>query len=82
MGEEGSDRDKAEVLDTQGKYTLTITFDPLTSDINVTGLNIPPWVSLGMLRYMEILVRRRELENAVTAATQNLPVIQIPGRRN
>jgi hypothetical protein len=46
-GEQGSEE----------SYVVSITYNPRTSEINVLGLNVPPWVSLGMLRYMEILIR-------------------------
>jgi hypothetical protein len=60
-------------------FTLTITWDVAKDEFNVTGLNIPPWVALGMLRFMEILVRRREVEAAMRASIENAPRIARPG---
>jgi hypothetical protein len=61
------------------KYTLTITWDVATESFDVTGLNVPAWASLGMLRYMEILVRRREVENVMAAMAAGTPRIAVPG---
>jgi hypothetical protein len=62
------------------KYTLSITWNLATGEFGVEGLNVPPWVSLGMLRYMEILVRRRDAEAAMQEAMRNAPRISMPGR--
>jgi hypothetical protein len=59
-------------------YTVSMTYNPRTCQINVIGLNVPPWVSLGMLRYMEILIRRRDAENAMLEAAANSPRIARP----
>lgn len=61
------------------KYTLKVTYDLCAEEFEVDGLNIPPWVALGMLRYMEILVRRREFENTIAASARNAPRIAVPG---
>lgn len=61
------------------KYTLTITWDVAKDQFDVTGLQAPPWVALGMLRFMEILVRRREVEAAIRASIENAPRIARPG---
>jgi hypothetical protein len=66
-------------LDESGKYTITITYDPLTSDWQCKGLNIPAWISLGMLKYMEVQVRRRDAEIAMAEAAANAPRIALPG---
>jgi hypothetical protein len=61
------------------KYTITIDFDLVLNEINVTGLNVPPWIALGMLAYMEILVRRRELEGVGVERVDRGPRIALPG---
>jgi hypothetical protein len=61
------------------KYTITIDFDLVNNQINVTGLNVPPWIALGMLAYMEILVRRRELEGVTVEKVDDGPRIVRPG---
>jgi hypothetical protein len=63
------------------KYTLSITWDVAKDEFNVTGMTVPPWVSLGMLKYLEILVRRRDAENAMRAAVLSAPRIAHPGGR-
>jgi hypothetical protein len=60
------------------KYTLTISWDLAKDEFNVTGMTIPAWVALGMLKYAEILVRRRDAENAMIAAAQAAPRIALP----
>jgi hypothetical protein len=60
-------------------YVITITCGEGGEAINVEGLNVPPWIALGMLKYMEILVRRRELENTMAAMAAQTPRIALPG---
>ena len=60
-------------------FSLSITFDVGTGEFHVEGLNVPPWISLGMLRYAEIMVRRRDVENAVKAAAESWSRIAVPG---
>jgi hypothetical protein len=74
----GKPMETKSVLDAS-QYTLTITLNLATGEFNVEGLNIPPWVSLGMLRYMEILVRRRDAEAAMQEAMRSAPRIAMPG---
>jgi len=61
------------------KYTLSVTWDVAKDEFNVTGMAVPPWVSLGMLKYLEILVLRRDAENTMRAMAQNAPRIARPG---
>lgn len=61
------------------KYTFTITWNIASDEFNVTGMTVPAWAALGMLKYAEILVRRRDAENAMIAAAQGQPRIVRPG---
>ena len=61
------------------RYTLSVSWYLAKDEFNVTGMTIPTWVSLGMLKYAEILVRRRDAENAMIVAAQNMPRIARPG---
>lgn len=60
-------------------FSLSISLDIGTGQFHVEGLNVPPWIALGMLRYAEIMVRRRDVENAMRAAALNAPRIAVPG---
>jgi hypothetical protein len=62
-------------------YTLSITWDVATGDFNVTGLNVPPWASLGMLKYMEMIIRRRDAEQAMVEAARRVGKFPILGGR-
>jgi hypothetical protein len=61
------------------RFAIRITYCPDKGEFQCDGLDIPPWISLGMLKYMEILVRRRDVENAMRAAVAQQPLIQRPG---
>jgi hypothetical protein len=79
VGVDGTNGQSVEEQGSEEIYTVTMTYNPRTCQINVLGLNVPPWISLGMLRYMEILIRRRDAENAMLEAAANLPRIARPG---
>ena len=74
----GNPMETKSVLDAS-QYTLTITWNLTTGEFNVEGLNVPAWASIGMLRYMEILVRRRDAEMAMQEAMRSAPRIAMPG---
>lgn len=79
MGEDGRNGGRPGEQGSEETYTVSMTYNPRTSEINVLGLNVPPWVSIGMLKYMEILIRRRDAENAMLEAAANMPRIARPG---
>ena len=61
-------------------YSLSVTWYPEHDEFTVTGLQVPPWIALGLLKYVEILVRRRDAEMAMRAAMAARPLIAVPGR--
>lgn len=59
---------------------FSITWDPSTNDFNIRGLDLPPWISIGMLEYALIQVRRRDAEKTIREVMKGGPRIVTPGR--